>query len=49
MSIVWFSIEMAFSTGITCIPIPAPPIGTIGVTFSRGRKVILSKNIASSG
>ncbi len=41
--------EMAFSTGMTCIPIPEPPIGTIGVTFSSGRKVMRSKNIASSG
>ena len=49
MSTDWFSIEIAFSTGMTCMPIPDPPIGTIGVTFSRGRKVILSKNIASSG
>ena len=35
-----FSIPMAFSTGITCIPIPAPPGGTIGVTFSSGSVVI---------
>ena len=49
MSTDWFSIEMAFSTGMTCIPMPEPPIGTIGVIFSSGRKVIRSKNIASSG
>ena len=49
MSMDWFSRDMAFSTGMTCIPIPAPPGGTIGVTFSRGRKVMRSKNIASSG
>ena len=49
MSTDWFSIEIAFSTGITCMPIPEPPMGTIGVTFSRGRNVIRSKNIASSG
>ena len=45
----WFSIEMAFSTGMTCMPMPEPPMGTIGVIFSNGRKVIRSKNIASSG
>ena len=45
----WFSMEMAFSTGMTCIPMPEPPMGTIGVIFSRGRNVILSKNMASSG
>ncbi len=49
MSTDWFSIKMAFSTGITCMPMPAPPSGTMGVTFSKGRNVIRSKNIASSG
>ena len=43
------SIEIACSTGITCIPTPAPPGGTILVTLSRGRNVILSKNRPSSG
>ncbi len=46
---VWFSIEIAFSTGMTCIPIPEPPIGIMGVIFSSGRKVMRSKNMASSG
>ena len=49
MEIDWFSIEIAFSTGITCIPIPAPPSGTIGVTFSSGRRLILSKKRPTSG
>ena len=46
---VWFSVSMAFSTGMTCIPMPAPPGGTMGVIFSRGRKVIRSKKAATSG
>ena len=49
MSMDWFSMEMAFSTGITCMPIPLPPMGTMGVIFSSGRKVMRSKNMASSG
>ena len=49
MSTDSFSIEMAFSTGMTCMPMPLPPIGTLGVIFSRGRKVMRSKNMASSG
>ena len=49
MEIDWFSIEIAFSTGITCIPMPAPPSGTIGVTFSSGRRLILSKKRPTSG
>ena len=44
-----FSISIAFSTGITCIPIPAPPGGTIGVIFSKGRRLIRSKNLPISG
>lgn len=28
MSSVWFSIEMAFSTGMTCMPTPPPPGGS---------------------
>ena len=43
------SVSMAFSTGITCIPMPAPPGGTIGVIFSRGSMVMRSKNAATSG
>ena len=39
---------IAFSTGITCIPIPAPPSGTIGVTFSSGSLDIFSKKSAIS-
>ena len=42
-------ISIAFSTGITCIPIPAPPGGTIGVIFSNGRRLILSKKRPMSG
>ena len=41
--------EMAFSTGMTCMPMPEPPMGTSGVIFSSGRNVMRSKNIASSG
>ena len=44
-----FSIWMAFSTGITCIPIPAPPSGTNGVIFSSGRRDICSKKVPISG
>ena len=44
-----FSVSIAFSTGITCMPMPAPPGGTIGVTFSSGRNVMRSKNAATSG
>ena len=44
-----FSISIAFSTGITCIPIPAPPSGTKGVIFSSGNRDICSKNIPISG
>ena len=40
---------IAFSTGITCMPIPAPPCGTMGVTFSSGSLAICSKKSASSG
>ncbi|CDF43637.1 unknown [Roseburia sp. CAG:182] len=45
----WFSEEIAFSTGMTCIPIPAPPCGTIGVTFSSGSRDMRSKKRPSSG
>ena len=38
-----FSISIAFSTGMTCMPIPAPPSGTNGVIFSSGRRDICSK------
>ena len=44
-----FSISIAFSTGITCIPIPAPPSGTNGVIFSSGRRDICSKKVPISG
>ena len=44
-----FSASMAFSTGITCIPMPAPPGGTMGVTASRGRRLMRSKNRPISG
>ena len=40
---------IAFSTGMTCIPMPEPPGGTIGVTFSRGSRDIFSKNSAMTG
>ena len=40
---------MAFSTGITCMPMPAPPGGTMGVIFSSGSIVMRSKNAATSG
>ena len=44
-----FSISIAFSTGMTCMPIPAPPSGTNGVIFSNGRRDICSKNVPISG
>ena len=34
---------------MTCIPIPAPPGGTIGVTFSSGIRLMRSKNRPISG
>ena len=40
---------MAFSTGITCIPMPFPPSPTKGVTCSRGSLDICSKNSVTSG
>lgn len=40
---------MAFSTGMTCIPIPSPPGGTIWVMPARGMKVMRSKNEATAG
>ncbi len=49
MSMDWFSDSMAFSTGMTCMPMPAPPGGTIGVTFSSGSLDIRSKKRPSSG
>ena len=49
MEMDWFSSSMAFSTGMTCIPMPAPPGGTMGVIFSRGRKVMRSKKAVTSG
>ena len=44
-----FSCSMAFSTGMTCMPTPAPPGGIMGVTFSRGIWVIRLKKVASLG
>ena len=44
-----FSISIAFSTGITCIPMPFPPSPTKGVTCSRGSLDICSKNRLTSG
>ena len=49
MEMDWLSMPMACSTGMTCIPMPAPPGGTMGVIFSRGRKVMRSKKAATSG
>ncbi len=42
-------LSMAFSTGMVCMPMPSPPSGTIGVMGSKGRKVILSKKLATGG
>ena len=44
-----FSMEIAFSTGMTCIPTPPPPGGTICVMPARGSCVIRLKKVASSG
>ena len=49
MSTDWFSVSMAFSTGMTCMPMPAPPGGTIAGMCSSGRKVIRSKKAVTSG
>ena len=49
MEMDWLSVGMAFSTGMTCIPMPAPPGGTMGVTRSRASKLMRSKNLPSSG
>ena len=43
------SAGMAFSTGTTCMPMPAPPGGTISVTPARGRKAMRSKKFAMTG
>ena len=43
------SMLMAFSTGMTCMPMPAPPGGTILVIFSRGSLVMRLKKYPSSG
>ena len=45
----WFSCAMARSTGMTCMPMPAPPGGTILVTLVRGKYAIRSKKDESSG
>ena len=49
ISSVWFSFSMAFSTGITCMPTPAPPGGIMGVTPSKGIWVIRLKKVARFG
>ncbi len=49
MSADWFTCEMDFSTGMTCMPMPAPPGGTILVTLVSGRKAMRSKKLPSSG
>ena len=38
--------SMAFSTGMTCMPMPAPPGGTIGVALDSGPLDACSKNLA---
>ena len=49
MSTERFSCSMAFSTGMTCMPMPAPPGGTILVTLVSGRYAMRSKNVPISG
>ena len=44
-----FVAGMAFSTGMTCMPTPAPPGGTMQVIFVSGRNDMRSKNCAISG
>ncbi len=44
-----FSMGMARSTGITCMPMPAPPGGTMAVTRSRGSWVMRSNILATWG
>ena len=41
--------SIAFSTGMTCIPIPSPPGLTMDVIFSSGKNVILSKKEVTAG
>ena len=43
------SVEMALSTGITCMPKPAPPGGTIGATMAGPTTATRSKYVAISG
>ena len=46
---VWLTCSMERSTGITCIPMPAPPGGTSFVAIFSGRYVIRSNSVAISG
>ncbi len=41
--------SIAFSTGMTCMPMPPPPIGTMGVMPSSGICVIRLKKVAIFG
>ena len=43
------SVGMAFSTGMTCMPMPAPPGGTSWVMPPSGSCVIRLKKVASWG
>ena len=44
-----FSCSMAFSTGMTCMPTPEPPGGTIWVMPSSGIWVMRLKKVARFG
>ena len=46
---VTFSCLMACSTGMTCMPMPAPPGGTILVALVSGRNDMRSKKVPISG
>ena len=39
----------SFSTGMTCMPMPSPPGGTMGVMCSSGRNVIRSNIFVTGG
>ena len=46
---LWLDASMAFSTGITCMPMPAPPGGTSLAAISRGSWGARLNMVATSG
>ena len=45
----WFSVSIAFSTGITCRPTPPPPMGTMADALASAFLEDCSKNLAITG